>query len=95
MLKFEGNRNLKDIKRDVLASGGAWDDSEYKGGSDWIHFIYGGRKYLYSGFNGRFITKDGKKHITEESTEMEKYKWYVSLLNLIYVPKKSRKRATA
>ena len=88
MLSFSGNRKLSDIKKLVIASGGACDESAFKSGSDWIFFRYKGRKITYNTFNGRFITQIGKRYVTEENTNMEKYKWYVDLLNLLYLPVK-------
>lgn len=89
MFKFSGNRNLEDIKKGVLSAGGTWHDQAYKGGSDYIQFIYRGRQYLYNACNGRFFTQVGKKHVTESSVEMEKHRWYVDLLHLLYKPLKA------
>lgn len=85
-LKFSGNRNLKDIKKDVISSGGEWHDQDYQDGSDHITFTYQGRQIIYNTFNGRFFTQFGEERVTERSVEMEREQWYIDLLNLLYKP---------
>ena len=91
-LTFSGNRNLADIKTDVIKSGGAWNTERYDAGEDRLSFTFHGRLVIYCPFNGTFITqksiKGREELITESSVEMEKHKWYVDLLNLLYKPLK-------
>ena len=94
MLRFAGNRDLKDIKIDVLRSGGMWNTERYDAGEDRLSFTFKDRLVIYCPFNGTFIAQKGLKGkvaeelVTESSTEMEKHQWYVDLLNLLYKPLK-------
>jgi hypothetical protein len=86
-LMFSGNRNIFEIRQKVIASGGSYDDKKYKRGSDWISLVYVWRKkkisFIYSPFNGHFITSDGA---SERSSELDGKAWYRALLNLLYLP---------
>lgn len=99
MLKFAGNRDLDDIKKDVIKSGGAWNTDQYDKGADRLSFIYKDRLVIYCPFNGTFIAQKGLRGkqqenlVTESSVEMEKHQWYVDLLNLLYKPLKKSKAA--
>lgn len=88
-LMFSGKRTMKELKKLVINAGGGWDQSRYDNeGSDYVTFTFRGKVVVYNTFNGRFIVKIRDKYVTEESVEFEKYKWYVDLLNMIFLPLK-------
>lgn len=94
MLQFAGNRELKDIKNDVIKAGGAWNTERYDAEDDRLSFTFRERLVIYMPMNGTFIVQKGLKGkaaeelVTESSTEMEKHQWYVDLLHLLYKPLK-------
>ncbi len=73
--QFSGLKPLWRIEAKCGLKGWRFDKSKHDAGSDWVTFEFKhGRKtfvVVYSSFNGKFIIKQGKKLITESSTEMD------------------------
>lgn len=98
--KYQGNKPLKTIL--TACKKNHWPVSTQKydeDGSDFIMFgfIYKADKFevLYNTCSGRFMVRQGKKIITEESTDMDDVPWYAALLDFIYTPLKSNKKSAA
>lgn len=86
-LNFDGNRPIVEIKKAVKKAGGQWDESRYAKGSDWMTFYYKGRSFTYAPCSGRFMVSTGKTIVSESTRKMERYKWYIEVLNLLYLPR--------
>lgn len=88
--KYSGKRTLEQLKADCLKNGWGWSQEKYDQGSDYVTFGFrhDTKKItvIYNTFNGTFIVAQGKKMITECSTEMDAVPWYAALLDFIYTP---------
>lgn len=96
MLQFSGNRELENIKKDVIKAGGVWNTERYDMGDDRLSFTFKERLVIYCPMNGTFIVQKGlrgkaaEELVSESDTAMEKQQWYVDLLNLLYKPLKAK-----
>lgn len=93
--QYSGVRPLHRIEMECYKNGWDFDRSRYDAGSDYVtfEFRHGKKKVVvvYSSFNGKFIVKQGKKMITESSTDMDGTPWYDALLDFIYLPLAAKK----
>lgn len=97
MKRYKGHKPLDEIKAAVEKNKWFWDQEKFDDGSDYVTFGFNhGKKKLtvvYNTFNGTFIIKDGKSYITERDTKFDNVRWYVALLDFIYVPAELKKAA--
>lgn len=91
MKKFKGVRSLHQIRKEVLAKGGSWNQAQYDQGGDFVllRLPEFPNDVLFNTVSGRFIVPDPdnqEEMLTESSAEMEGVEWYDALLELIYEP---------
>lgn len=93
--QYAGNKKLSDIKAAVIKNGWPWFQENFDTGSDYVTFgfMHDKKRFevVYNTFNGTFLVKNSKGQIkTERSTECDRLKWYVALMDFIYVSNKAK-----
>ena len=90
MKTFAGNKSRDQVKAQCKALGVIFDESAYKGGSDYTSIRGGGAALLWSSFNGRFFgTTDTGVEFSSDETTHESEPWFQQLLSFFYVEKES------